>query len=1009
MKDIGLKTLSNLTVFSKYAKYIPEKQRRESWDEIVDRYQEMLCMKYPSLSDEIKNNAVYIRQRKVLPSMRALQFAGRAMEVNNARGFNCSYLPIDSVYSFSETMFLLLGGTGVGYSVQKHHVAQLPAIKIPGKQRTYLIEDSIMGWADSVKVLIKAYLEGTFMPKFDFRAIRPKGTRLITAGGKAPGSEPLKLCLAHVQAIFDRKKEGEKLSSLECHDVLCHISNAVLAGGIRRSACISLFSKDDEEMLTCKTGNWWELNEQRGRCNNSVVLNRKTTTKEEFDTIWKRIENSGSGEPGIYFTNNEDLGTNPCAEISLKPFQFCNLSEINVGDIESQEDLNNRASAASFFGTLQAGFTDFHYLRPIWKKTTEEDALIGVGMTGIGSGNILNFNLKEAASYVNSMNEYISGMIDIKPAARTTTIKPSGCQVKDTMLVTTEGILSLEEIGDINSDQEWQEHNISILQKEKYTNSNFFYINGFSNTKKITTSSGLVLESTLNHKYEILENKKLIWKTAEELKIGDILPYKIGGYENTKETPLIQIINRTTTNIKKINQPKILNKEFAWLLGLYFGDGSTHKKGIRIAGDANKIDILKRAEQIIKTTFGLNSIIYSRTNGNNVDLYVNSQELLDFLRANDLIKQKSLDLEFPILIRKASKEIIKSFIDGYAHADGSFKTNGLGFCTVSKKWAMQLTIILRALGEDAKLRLMPPTATSLGNNMRYWISVRKGRNVNLDKIRNDKKLIWDELDALGLSTFSFDVIEEIEDSSNFTYDIEVPVDNYYIANSYISHNTTSCVLGTASGIHAWYASYYLRTMRFNKNEEIATHLTIHHPELCEDDVLRPHDTLCVRMPIKAPEGAMLRTESALDTLERIKKFFQEWIKYGHFKGDNTNNVSATVSIDKCRKYCNIFDTGIAIDDYKNPLIEEFLDGPIDEWKAVGEWMWENREYYNGISVLPYFGGTYKQMPFEEITKEEYDERINKMNEVDFTKVIEHDDNVEFTAIAACAGGQCSID
>ena len=321
--DLGLDALSKLTVFSKYAKYVPELQRRETWDEIVARYESMMIKKYPKLEAQIKETSQFILQKKVLPSMRALQFAGPAAEVNNARIYNCCYLPIDSLHSFSESMFLLLGGTGVGYSVQKQHVAQLPAITKPGKPRNYLIEDSIMGWADAIKVLMKAYLEGGFTPKFDFRAIRKKGARLITAGGKAPGPEPLKICLAHVQAVLDRKQEGEKLSPLECHDILCHIANSVLAGGIRRSAMIALFSHDDEEMITCKYGNWWETNEQRGRANNSAVLLRGSVEKEEFDSLWKRIQASGSGEPGIYWTNNLDWGTNPCCEIALRPYQFC--------------------------------------------------------------------------------------------------------------------------------------------------------------------------------------------------------------------------------------------------------------------------------------------------------------------------------------------------------------------------------------------------------------------------------------------------------------------------------------------------------------------------------------------------------------------------------------------------------------------------------------------------------------------------------------------------------------
>jgi len=614
--DLGLDSLSKITIFSKYAKYIPELKRRETWNEIVNRYQEMMIKKYPHLEEAIISSTVWIREKKVLPSMRALQFAGPAAEVNNARIYNCCFLPVDSLHSFSETMFLLLGGTGVGYSVQKHHVAQLPVITKPGKKKTYLIEDSIMGWADAVKVLFKAYMEGKFMPAYDFRAIRNKGARLVTAGGKAPGPEPLKLCLTHVQAILDRKQEGEQLSPIEAHDILCHIANSVLAGGIRRSAMIALFSHDDEEMITSKYGAWWELNEQRGRANNSAVLKRDQVSQDEFYSLWKRIEASGSGEPGIYWTNNQDWGTNPCCEIALRPYQFCNLCEVNVSDVTCQEDLNDRVAIAAFFGTLQAGFTDFHYLRPIWKQTTDKDALLGIGMTGIGSGKILEAKLEIAANTAKVVNSMISNQIGINEAARITCIKPSG--------------------------------------------------------------------------------------------------------------------------------------------------------------------------------------------------------------------------------------------------------------------------------------------------------------------------------------------------------------------------TTSCVLGTASGIHAWHAPYYLRTMRFNKNEDIAAYLMVNHPEMCEDDVLRPNDTVCVRIPIKAPEGSIFRTETAIDTLERVKKFSQEWILPGHVNGDNTHNVSATISIQ---------------------------DG---EWPNVGDWMWENRDVYNGLSVLNYDGGSYTQAPFQDITKEQYEEKISTLKSLDLSKVMELDDTVDFSAIQACGGGQCEV-
>jgi len=220
--------------------------------------------------------------------------------------------------------------------------------------------------------------------------------------------------------------------------------------------------------------------------------------------------------------------------------------------------------------------------------------------------------------------------------------------------------------------------------------------------------------------------------------------------------------------------------------------------------------------------------------------------------------------------------------------------------------------------------------------------------------------------------------------------------------------TTSLVLGTSSGIHAWHNDYYLRTMRFNKNEDIASYLMVNHPELCEDDQLRPTDTLCVRIPVKAPEGSILRTETAIDTLERVKKFSQEWIKEGHLNGENMHNVSATISIDKSRIYPSIFKTDVIIDNHSNPIIEEFLEGSLDEWEVVGEWMWENKEFYNGLSVLPYFGGSFVQAPFQDITKEEYESRINSLKSIDLTKVIELDDTVDFGAIQACSGGACDI-
>ena len=616
--DISQNILSDLTVYMKYAKFNPAVNRRETWQELVDRNKAMHLKKFPKLSEDIESAYKFVYDRKALPSMRSMQFAGKPIEISPNRIYNCAYLPIDDWRAFGETMFLLLGGTGVGYSVQKHHVEQLPEIRKPDpkKTRRFLIGDSIEGWADAIKILVRSYFEGGSTPAFDFSDIRAKGAALITTGGKAPGPQPLKECLIKIQGILDSKENNDKLTSIEVHDIVCHIADAVLTGGIRRAALISLFSADDDDMISAKSGAWWELNPQRGRANNSAVLLRNKVTEEFFFGLWDKIKASGAGEPGIYLSNDKDWGTNPCCEIALRPFQFCNLCEVNVSDVVDQDDLNARVKAASFIGTLQASYTNFHYLRPIWQRTTEKDGLIGVGMTGIGSGAAQKLDLKVAAKIAKEENERVAKLLGINAAARCTTIKPSG--------------------------------------------------------------------------------------------------------------------------------------------------------------------------------------------------------------------------------------------------------------------------------------------------------------------------------------------------------------------------TSSLTLGTSSGIHAWHNDYYVRRIRVGKNEAIYSHLAVHNPELIEDEYFRPHDTAVISVPQKAPEGSIFRTESAIDLLERVKFFYQNWIKPGHRSGQNTHNISATVSIKE------------------------------DEWEMVGKWMWENRKFYNGLSVLPYNGGSYIQAPFSDCTKEEYEKSITYLQNVDLSKVIEFADNTNLAGEIACSGNSCEV-
>ncbi len=615
--DKSQQILSDIVVFQKYAKFDHVVSRRETWEELCYRNKQMHIKKYPQLKDEI--NQVYkdfVSNRKVLPSMRSMQFAGRPIEVSNNRIFNCAFTNVDDVAVFSETMFNLLSGSGVGYSVQKNHVEKLPRIKgVSDKKRRFLVSDNIEGWAEAVKNLVQSYVRGKSDPVFDYSDIRPKGAMLVTSGGKSPGPDPLRICLDKIRSVLNLAI-GRKLKTIECHDIICHIADAVLAGGIRRAACIALFSYDDLDMLYCKSGDWWELNPQRGRANNSVVLERGAVTKDVWDNIWSVVQNSGSGEPGFVWLEDTDSGVNPCAEIGLRSNQFCNLTEVNSSDVYTQEELNARVRAGAFIGTLQAGYTDFHYLRDVWKHNSEDESLIGVGITGIASGGILNLNISEAALEVNKENERVAKIIGINAAARTTCIKPSG--------------------------------------------------------------------------------------------------------------------------------------------------------------------------------------------------------------------------------------------------------------------------------------------------------------------------------------------------------------------------STSCVVGSSSGIHAWHSDYYIRRVRVGKQEALYKYLIANIPELVEDCIFKPHIEAVVSIPQKAPEGSVTRSESTENLLERVKKFNTQWVATGHRSGTQNHNVSCTVSIKD------------------------------DEWESVGNWMWENRDNYTGISVLPFSDHTYKQAPFEDCDEETFLAMFNLLKDVDLSNVIENEDNTNLTDQAACAGGACEI-
>ncbi len=445
--DLGALNLSKFVIWDKYAKYLPENNRKETWDETCDRVRDGLLTKYGHISEEfsqeIVENCEYIRKKQVFGSMRFLQFGGKAVEANNARTFNCSFQPVDAIEAFSENLFLLLSGCGVGYSVETHHISKLPDLHPHPETQNYKIADTIEGWSDAAFVLVSSYLgAATPRPVFDYSGIREKGSLLVTTGGFAPGPEPLMVALQNIERLLELGVSNNqvKLTSLDCHDIMCFLADAVMAGGIRRAAMIALFDIDDQLMLNCKNPEsykpWGEdkINAQRARSNNSAVIYtyelEDPINQQRFIELMRVCEQSGVGEPGIVFSSDpfKRCGYNPCVEASLDPHTFCNLSSIVATYITSQDKFNELAKVAAFLGTLQAGFTDnlSNYLRRQWKISTERDSLIGVSITGVGYGNLNGLSKEEAARCVTVENARVAKIIGINPAARCTLIKPEG-------------------------------------------------------------------------------------------------------------------------------------------------------------------------------------------------------------------------------------------------------------------------------------------------------------------------------------------------------------------------------------------------------------------------------------------------------------------------------------------------------------------------------------------------------------------------------------------------------
>jgi ribonucleoside-triphosphate reductase (thioredoxin) len=467
---MSIKALQDYTVYARYAKYLETKGRRETWKETVNRMFYMHERKYskqledPEFRELFEETKKAVQNKLILGAQRALQFGGEPIEKHNARMFNCAFTHCDRPKVFGEIMYLLLCGCGVGFSVQTHHVQMLQDIKGPlNSRKKFIIKDSIEGWADGIQALVDSYFNGTELIEFDFSEIRPEGA-MISGGFKAPGPKGLKASLEKIDKVLKTRLDyienlqiskhpvgpdefWLKLRPIDVYDIIMHSSDAVLSGGVRRSATLSLFSKDDTEMLEAKTGDWFVTNPQRGRSNNSAALLKNDTTREEFSTVMKSTRQFG--EPGFIWLDDLEIGYNPCVEIGLFPktedgrsgFQFCNLTSINASKCKSRADFYLACKTSAVLGTLQAGYTDFKYVSDETREITEREALLGCSITGVMENPDVILNKKiqvEGAQIIKEVNKQIAKIIGINTAARTTTLKPEG--TSSCILGTSSGI-----------------------------------------------------------------------------------------------------------------------------------------------------------------------------------------------------------------------------------------------------------------------------------------------------------------------------------------------------------------------------------------------------------------------------------------------------------------------------------------------------------------------------------------------------------------------------------------
>jgi hypothetical protein len=999
--------LSNYSRFihlSRYSRWIEEKGRRETWEETVDRYCTYFRDKFPDLFpyDLVKKSVLKL---EVVPSMRAVMTAGPALDRDNIAGYNCSFVAVDHPRAFDEIMYILMCGTGVGFSVEEQHVRQLPTIeeKLVHSDSTIAVADSRIGWASALREHISLLYSGK-IARWDLSKVRPAGARLKTFGGRASGPDPLDRLFKRCVEIFTGAS-GRKLTSLECHDLVCSIADVVIVGGVRRSALISLSDLTDSRLRNAKTGQWWIENPERALANNSAVYD----TKPDFHVFleeWKSLYESKSGERGIF--NREAAirhiggngrrqveghawGTNPCGEIYLRPSGLCNLTEIIVRPTDTIDSLRAKVTTATILGTFQSTLTNFRYLRKQWQRNAEEERLLGVSFTGIFDNKLLRGELptswvedvdiegrtithtpqyqldkvlEELRNHAVKVNKDWSDKLGIQQSAGITCVKPSGCRPGDALVTTHKGIYTLDELNP-GTGTRWADLSGVNSHAGKVTK---FYNNGTASVYQVNLNFGMSLKSTPNHQWSVGGE----WKRTDQLEPGDIIDIVPGQYCNYSNADLVDVPN-PKCNSTPITMPRKIDTDLAWLLGYLWGDGclSPHKWRIRFT-DQNVCN-LDKAAKILKSLFNLSAEIHPASEAR--DAYVlekGSHHLWNWLISNGFWKYRPDGglANIPVKIRESSPEVILSFFAGWLDADGHYKDGKAVISTADAQFAEHAQNIAWSVGLCLG-RSHNTGGSNLQANKSMWLMnvSSNTREATWDIIQEHSNKVTGFLSRKKANQYgviqSVDYIGELE-----TYDVETE-EHWFYAGAVKSHNTVSQLAGCSSGIHPSYSPYYLRTVRLDTKDPLCSFLK-DSGVYSEPEQFHPETQQVFYFPTKAPEGSI--TNDNLSALEHFKLYLtyrKHWCEH---------NPSTTIY---------------------------YTD---DEFLSLGDAIWNNWDDVGGISFLPRTDHVYKQAPYIPITEEKYNEEIAKFPQIDWQKFhdYEKEDATKGTQELACQGNSCEL-